>query len=155
MLANLSHKHSRSISAALLAVMVLSVLQFCMMSMAQDQTMFDGNHHEQSAIHHEMMVEMVHETDISDNLHDCCIYNSSMSHAMGDLEMVCSDCEDSDPALQPTYFSDLNPLYSLLYMVVHEALNLTTQTRTWQVFTEPDILSSQPEIYLAKASFLE
>ena len=155
MLAKLSYQHSRSISAALLAVMVLSVLQFCMMSMAQGQTMSHGNHHEQSASHHEMMAEMVHETDLSDDLHDCCISGTSMSHTMGDMEMACPDCEDSDPALQLGNISDLKPLYALLYVVVQDVLDQTMQTRTWQVFTEPDILSSQPEIYLAKASFLE
>lgn len=155
MLAKLSHQHSRSISAALLAVMILSVLQFCMMSMAQGQTMSHGNHHEQSVNHHEVMADMIHEASLADDLHDCCISGSSISHAMGDMEMACPDCEDSDPALQLGNLSDLKPLYALLYVVVQEALNEATQTRTWQVFTEPDILSSQPEIYLAKASFLE
>jgi len=155
MLAKLSHQHSSSISAAILAVMVLSVLQFCMMSMAQGQTMSHGDHHELSVSHDEMKAEITHESGLSDGVHDCCITGSSMSHAMGDLEMACPDCEDSDPALQLSSSSDLKPLFALLYVVVQEALNETLQTRTWQVFTEPDILSSQPEIYLAKASFLE
>lgn len=155
MLAKLSHQHSRSISAALLAVMILSVLQFCMMSMAQGQAISHGNHHEQSASHHEMMVEMVHEASLAEDVLDCCISGSSMSHTAGDMEMACPDCEDSDPALQLGNLSDLKPLYALLYVVVQEALNEAMQTRTWQVFTESDILSSQPEIYLAKASFLE
>lgn len=155
MLAKLSYQHSRSISAALLAVMVLSVLQFCMMSMAQGQSMSHGNHHEPSASHHEMMSAMAHEAVLSDDVHDCCISGSAMPHTMEEMDMACPDCEDSDPALQLGHFSDLKPLYALLYVVVQQALDETLQTRTWQVFTEPDILSSRPEIYLAKASFLE
>ncbi|WP_299733578.1 hypothetical protein [uncultured Endozoicomonas sp.] len=155
MLVKLSYQHSRSISAALLAVMILSVLQFCMMSMAQGQTMSHGNNHQQSASHHEMMAEMVHEVVLAGDVHDCCISDSSLSHTVGDREMACPDCEDSDPALHLSSLSDLKPLYALLYVVVQEALNHATQTRTWQVFTEPNILSSQPEIYLVKASFLE
>ncbi len=99
--------------------------------------------------------EMAHDSSHSGNIHDCCVTGSTLSHSMEDMEAACPDCEGSDPALQLSNTFDLKPLYALLYVVVQEVLNETLQTRVWQVFTEPDILSSRPEIYLAKASFLE
>ena len=111
--------------------------------------------HKMPDSHHGMLSEMAHETSHSDNVHDCCVTGSTLSHNMEDMDAACPDCEDSDPALQLSNTPDLKPLYALLYVVVQEVLNETLQTRIWQVFTEPDILSSRPDIYLANASFLE
>lgn len=157
MLATLSHKHSRSISTALLAVMILSVLQLCMMSMVEGRMMQHGDHHESMMMHddtshHDMMHDLSDDALSSDN-HDCCITGSQT--ALNDSDHFCPDCEDNEPGLQFSSSPDIKPLFSLLYVVVQQALNETLQTRTWQAFTEPEILSSRPEIYLAKASFLE
>ena len=116
-----------------------------------------GDHHESMVMdndlpHHDRLHSLSDEAVSSDN-HDCCIASPQVE--LNDSDHFCPDCEDDEPVLQLSGSPDIKPLFSLLYVVVQEALNQTAQTRTWQVFTEPDILSSRPEIYLAKTSFLE
>ena len=119
--------------------MILSVLQFCMMSMAEAQV--------QAVSHHEMMAEVAALAE-----HGCC---SASAHDAETPEVVCPDCEKSDSALPFSSASDIKPLFSLLYLTVQHLLDAPLQTRIWQVFIESDILSAQPKIYLANVSFLE
>ena len=146
MIATFSHHYRRPISTALLVVMVLSVLQFCMMSVAEGQ----GSAHKTHSSSEAVMAE-----DMSDSTMDCCSVPTT-SDSGAKMVMSCPDCDDSDPAFQASLAPDLKPLLTLLYYVVmQEVQNDTQKTRIWQVFTEPDILSSLPDIYLAKATFLE
>ncbi|MGY0219559.1 hypothetical protein ACWJJH_19575 [Endozoicomonadaceae bacterium StTr2] len=83
-------------------------------------------------------------------LHDCCSDLENIA-----MDSACTDCEDSDPAPQTSVPDQLKPLFSLLFIIVQQTLNLDQKASSWEEHTEPDVLASRPEIYLAKASFLE
>ena len=98
---------------------------------------------------------MVMAMDTSDGMaHDCCQPDSPVSR-MVMTDVVCPDCEGDTPALQVSSAPDLKPVFMLLFTVVQQVFDPVPKTRNWQVFTEPDIRTSLPDIYLAKAAFLE
>ncbi len=146
MLAKLDH-HRQTISIALMAVMLLSVLLFCPMTVdaGQIENPYGGH------------VDMPMADMMSDNpemsMHDCC-KPGKLPLQQTENNVVCPDCEAPDQVLQPQ-ISDLQPVYMLLYVVLLQELNQLSEPHRWQIFNEPDLLSSQPDIYLAKASFLE
>lgn len=134
-----------------MAVMLLSVLQFCLMTVAEGQP--QSVHHQNQGLQSVSMAdELAMAATSVDSLHDCCVIDSTPLDA---LEAACPDCENDSEVLQTSAGPDPKPLFSLLYIVVQEVLNQTTNVRFWQQFTEPDILSSLPDIYLANVSFLE
>ncbi|MFK0569576.1 hypothetical protein [Endozoicomonas sp.] len=150
MLQTLHHRHHRSLSMAFVAVMLLSVLQFCLMNMAEGPL---AQHQSESLLTNTSATsEQTLLVSAIDSTHDCCVIDSA---SIGAMEAACPDCENDSQALQILAGPDLKPLFTLLYVVVQEVLNQTLYARLWQQFTEPDILSSLPDIYLAKASFLE
>ncbi|KEI70939.1 hypothetical protein GV64_09495 [Endozoicomonas elysicola] len=151
MLQILHHRHRRSLSVAFMVMMLLSVLQFCLMSVAEAQV---THHQGESFSDYVVTAELSHagSAENAESLHDCCAIDAKPTVAM---EAACPDCENDSEVLQTSAGPDLKPLFSLLYIVVQEVLNQTTNVRFWQQFTEPDILSSLPDIYLANVSFLE
>ncbi|GAA4651887.1 hypothetical protein GCM10023116_41710 [Kistimonas scapharcae] len=132
--------------------MLLSVLQFCLMGVAEGKTMHPSSM--ESTMVMEMDSAMMMAMDTGDGMvHDCCLPDNPVSPtAMADK--VCPDCEGDAPALQVSS-PDLKPVFMLLFTVVQPMFDPVPQTRNWQVFTEPDIRTSLPDIYLAKAAFLE
>ena len=138
-----------------MVLMLLSVLQFCVMLFSGQKAEAQVTHHQDESFSVDVVTaELSHAESAADVeiLHDCCAMDTEPMAAM---ESACPDCENDGEVLQTSAGPDLKPLFSLLYIVVQETLNQTTNVRFWQQFTEPDILSSLPEIYLAKASFLE
>ncbi len=145
-LTSLHRHHRRPVGIALLVAMLLSVLQFCMMSVAEGKSMHP------SPMENAMVMEMM---DTGHGMaHDCCQPESPVSRAIM-TDAVCPDCEGDAPALQVTFTPDLKPVFMLLFTVVQPLFDPVPQTRNWQVFTEPDIRTALPDIYLAKAAFLE
>ena len=141
-----NRQHNRSISAALLAVMILSVLQFCVMPLAQAGSFSELT--SDNSVH----VSVDNEMADMDN-HDCCLDDFSTSSV--EMEASCPECEDIDSALKVSAPDTSEPLFALLYIVVQEAISQSLKIHNWRSFTEPNIVASRPDIYLANATFLE
>lgn len=159
MFAQLHFQYSRIISITLLVVMILSVLQFCIMSSAFGNTgipsgmVMSGHDMPAEMMDHKASGRVNNDSSMAGNnltAHDCCDDQGSSSE-----DVVCPDCEDEEPAMQAGIPDHIEPLFSLLYVIFRDVLNLSSRLTNWQAVTEPEILSTLPKIYLAKASFLE
>ena len=155
MLATL-HDRRFVISMALLTVMVLSVLLFCPMTVDAGQMQLSHDNHSDMLMA-DMMSENLEDRSGNSsgnspemNMHNCC----KPGETLLENDTLCPDCKESEQVLQP-HFSDLQPVYMLLYVVLLQTLDPALEGHVWQTRNELDILSSQPDIYLAKVSFLE
>ena len=130
------NQYNRAISTALLAVMLLSVLQFCVMPLANAK-LFQAD---ETA---PLMANMEN--------HDCCLNDISKM----EMETTCPDCDDIDSALKVSIPDQSDPLFTLLYFVTQVTLDHSQEIQHWRSDTEPNILAVRPNIYLTNATFLE
>ena len=144
MLTELYQRHYYLITNALIALVVISVLQFCAMPMSANQ-----------AVDSSLMSPSFHSTDSIKQTHDCCAPELSATPLSEHPALACPECDNSEPALSLSALTDLTPAYGLFYIVVQVTLNQTTTLRDWYRLEEPDIRSSLPDIYLANSVFLE
>ena len=143
MFTHLQQHYSRPLGTTLLVLMLLSVLQFCLVPVVNAQ---------QSDHLPEPPASVMPEGSLS--AHDCCLPDN-LTQVTAEVETLCPECESAD-GLPQTFLPDHpEPLFALLYITAQQALNPVHTIRRWQTDSEPIILASRPDIYLANASFLE
>lgn len=134
MTTRLHHNHSRTISTALLVVMILCILQLCMIS-----TAFGS-----------MPIHEYGESADHGLQHNCCTALEAP-----EVEISCIDCEDDQPVMKASVPDHPKPLFSLLYIALQLTLPPDQKATAWVKNTESGLLAARPDIYLANTSFLE
>lgn len=145
-LLQLKYRYGQKISFALLAMMLLTLLQLCVMNNAQAEMKHEPG---------KMMMDMS-DKGMSESMemdHDCCEADNPASRMELESEL-CPECDSDDNALNPL-LPDYKPLFTLLYVVTTQLLVDVQSERNWLDVAQLSIQTSLPEIYLANASFLE
>ncbi|MGY0219597.1 hypothetical protein ACWJJH_19765 [Endozoicomonadaceae bacterium StTr2] len=143
MFTHLQQHYSRPLGTTLLVLMLLSMLQFCLMPIVNAQP---------SGLQPELPVSVTSEESVL--AHGCCLPDN-LAQVTAKAETLCPECESAD-GLPQTFLPDHpEPLFALLYITAQQTLDPVHTIRHWQTDSEPIILASRPDIYLANATFLE
>ena len=123
-------KYSIHTSALMLALLVAVILQLCMVETA--------------------FAKSSEPTAVMSEMHDCCD-DGPLSQV--DVDSLCLEC-DSGALTVHHALSAPEPDFMLQYVTALLPLS-SNAVDDWQLWTEPEIISRLPDIYLVQGVFLE
>ncbi|WP_263322340.1 hypothetical protein [Endozoicomonas sp. Mp262] len=143
-LTELKSRSAQKASVIALMLVVLSLLQFCFISVTRAAIERPCVTLDENVPGHSKVEQQI----IS---HDCLLQKHTFTTQ---LKPLCHHCDSEFKAIQISQLS-LNPVFALQYLAFSN-LNLDSYSPVaWQRNTEPWITITFPDIYLAKQSFLE
>ncbi len=143
-LTELKSRSAQKTSVITLMLVVLSLLQFCFIPIAKVAI-------ERSFITLGEDFSRLSKVEQQIVSHDCCLDKQPSST---ELKPLCHHCDSDFKAVQISQISS-NPVFALQYLAFLNLDDNYHSPAVWQRNTEPWIISTFPDIYLAKQSFLE